>query len=90
MLLPPCLGWAGENPALPKGDSGCPCGFMGVVPVKIHLAMGFAWVVTEGGLAFPALRSSQLCASRDFTGALGPQEVAQIRAQCSLDRADLL
>lgn len=28
--------------------------------MKIHLVMGFAWVLTEGGPAFPALRSSQL------------------------------
>lgn len=90
MLLPHSLGWAGENPTLPKGNSGCPCGFRGIVPVKIHLLMGFAWVITEGGLAFPALRSSQLCASRDFTGALRTQGVAQIEAQCSLGSADLL
>lgn len=50
--------------------------------------MGSAWVAPERGPTFPALRSSQLCAPRDFTGALGPQGVAQIKAQHSLDRAD--
>lgn len=71
LLFPPSLdpikdnaaaskpGLAGENPALPKGNSGCPCGFRGIVPVKIHLATEFAWVVTKGGPPFPALRSSQ-------------------------------